>query len=240
MANKFKYKSSSDNKVTVPFSSIGVDGSGQGSIGTREIISSNHVRITDVNSNTRQSHLIQGLSGDQEYTVSVEYLKITGTPTFRFQIQGYIGGSYVRTIKFTNTEETGLRDIDGWQIASWTFTLHPDDNTVRIWWQDGADYTQYTHTFELRNPDLRLAENNSVFSKNVRIGVNGYGDGPSSLTRVFKGASVPEGGYVIYSPESAFTTTNDDDFLGRIAELRDAYPNGINDALNWVNEQKIY
>ena len=37
MANKFKYKSSSDNKVTVPFSSIGVDGSGQGSIGTREI-----------------------------------------------------------------------------------------------------------------------------------------------------------------------------------------------------------
>ena len=238
MPNKIKFRKSSDNLISTSLSSVGTDGSGQGNIGTREIISANHVRITDTNSNTRQTHLIQGLTGGQEYTVSIEYLKVSGAPTFRFQLQGYLGAAYKRTIIFTNTEETGLIDIDGWQTASWTFTLHPDDNAVRIWWQDGADYAQYTHTFELRNPDLRLAENNSVFSKNVRIGVNGYGDGPSSLTRVFKGASVPEGGYVIYSPESAFITTNEDDFLGRIAELRGAYPNGVNDALNWVNEQE--
>jgi hypothetical protein len=85
--------------------------------------------------------------------------------------------------------------------------------------------------------DATRTETNSVFSKNVLIGINSYGDGPSSLTGIFKGAAIPDGGYVIYSPESAFTTANEDDFLGRIAELRGAYPNGINEALNWVNEQ---
>ena len=238
MANKFKYKSSSDNKVTVPFSSIGVDGSGQGSIGTREIISSNHVRITDVNSNTRQSHLIQGLSGDQEYTVSVEYLKITGTPTFRFQIQGYIGGSYVRTIKFTNTEETGLRDIDGWQTATWTFTLAGNENGVRIWWQDGADYTTYTHSFELKNPDLRISDSNSIFKGNWAIDTSApnSGGGPSSTTGLYNGAPIPNGGYAIYSPGSVYTATTDDDLLGKVRDLGGDY-GSINAALTWIAGQ---
>ena len=238
MANKFKYKSSSDNKVTVPFSSIGVDGSGQGSIGTREIISSNHVRITDVNSNTRQSHLIQGLSGDQEYKVSVEYLKITGTPTFRFQIQGYIGGSYVRTIKFTNTEETGLRDIDGWQTATWTFTLAGNENGVRIWWQDGADYTTYTHSFELKNPDLRISDSNSIFKGNWAIDTSApnSGGGPSATTGLYNGAPIPNGGYTIYSPSEVYTAATDDDLLGKVRDLGGDY-GSINAALTWIAGQ---
>ena len=120
MANTIKYTTGGpdiDNKVTVPFNSIGQDGSGQGSQGTRTFLSPNHVRIVDVNSNTRQFHLIQDLTPGKEYTVSVEYLKITGAPTFRFQIQGYTNNTYRRTIKFTNTVETGLKDIDGWQTA---------------------------------------------------------------------------------------------------------------------------
>lgn len=177
MPNKFKYKSVNDNLVTIPFSSIGNDGSGQSNIGTREFISDNHVRITDTNSNTRQTHLISNIAGGQEYTVSVEFKKLTGTPTFRFQIQGYIGGSYARTIKFTNTEETGIRDIDGWQIASWTFTLAENENAVRLWWQDGADYTTYTHSFELKNPDLRISEAGSIFKGNWAIDTSSANSG---------------------------------------------------------------
>lgn len=142
------------NLNTLTLSDSGTDGSGQGSVGTRTILSPNHVRIVDVNSNTRQSHLIQGLTGGTTYTISIEYKKLSGAPTFRFQIQDYNGGSFLTLIKFTNTAETGLVDVEGWQTASWTFTLGADANAVRIWYQDGADYTTYTHSFELRNPQL--------------------------------------------------------------------------------------
>ncbi len=135
-------------------SDSGTDGSGQSNVGTRTILSSNHVRIVDVDSNTRQTHLIGGLTGGTIYTISVEFKKLSGTPTFRFQIQDHSGGTYLRTIKFTDTAEIGIADIDGWQTASWTFTLGADANAVRIWYQDGADYTTYTHSFELRNPQL--------------------------------------------------------------------------------------
>ena len=131
----------------------GTDGSGQGSVGKRLNLAANHVRIFDVNSNTRQSHLISGLSAGT-YTASIEFKKLSGTPTFRFQIQGYVNSSYNRTIKFTDTAEIGIEDKGGWQTASWTFDLTGSENAVRIWYQDGADYTTYTHSFELRNPQL--------------------------------------------------------------------------------------
>ena len=142
------------NLSTITLSQMGTDGSGQGSVGTRTILSPNHVRIVDINSNTRQSQIINGLTGGTTYTISVEFKKITGTPTFRFQIQNYLNGAYQSTIKFTNTAETGIVDKEGWQTASWTFTLGAGMNGVRIWYQDGADYTTYTHSFELRNPQL--------------------------------------------------------------------------------------
>jgi hypothetical protein len=152
------------NLNTVTLSTLGTDGSGQGSVGTRTILSPNHVRIVDVNSNTRQSQVISGLTGGTIYTISVEYKKLSGTPTFRFQIQDYSGGTYLRTIKFTNTAETGIVDKDGWQTASWTFTLGTDANAVRIWYQDGADYTTYTHSFELRNPQLEAKSHATPFA----------------------------------------------------------------------------
>jgi hypothetical protein len=152
------------NLNTVTLSTLGTDGSGQSSVGTRTILFSNHVRIVDVNSNTRQSQLISGLTGGITYTISVEYKKLSGTPTFRFQIQDYSGGTYLRTIKFTNTTETGITDKDGWQTASWTFTLGADANAVRIFYQDGADYTTYTHSFELRNPQLEAKSHATPFA----------------------------------------------------------------------------
>ena len=135
-------------------SDSGTDGSGQGTVGTRTILSSNHVSINDVNANTRQTHLISGLTGGATYTVSIEFKKISGTPTFRFQLQNYLNGAFNGTIKFTDTAEIGIEDKEGWQLASWTFTLGVGMNGLRIWYQDGADYTTYTHAFELRNPQL--------------------------------------------------------------------------------------
>jgi hypothetical protein len=135
-------------------SSSTTDGSGQGNIGTRTILLPNHVRIVDNNSNTRQFHDINGLVGGTIYTVSIEYKKISGVPTFRFQLQNNLNGVYQSTIKFTNTTEIGITDRAGWQVASWTFTLGVGMNGMRIWYQDGEDYTTYTHSFELRNPQL--------------------------------------------------------------------------------------
>jgi hypothetical protein len=164
------------NLITANLETVGTDGSGQSSVGTRTTIAPNHVRIVDSASNTRQSYLIQSLTASATYTVSIQFRKISGTPTFRFQIQNYSGGSYLSTIKFTNTAETGLLDIDGWQTAKWTFTLASNANGVRLWLQDGADYTTYDHSFELRNPQLELKSHASNYVSGTRSDTAGLID----------------------------------------------------------------
>ena len=167
-ATRFYPGEATTNFVTTNLETLSPDGSGQSSVGTRTTIAPNHVRIVDVASNTRQSHLISGLTASTIYTVSIQFKKITGTPTFRFQLQGYSGSSYVNTIKFTSTAETGLEDIEGWQTAEWTFTLPSNCNALRIWWQDGADYTTYTHSFELKNPQLEAKSHVTPYVSGTR------------------------------------------------------------------------
>ena len=87
MPNKIKLVDSSrDNILTSKFEDVGTDGYGQGNRGSREFIEPNWVEIHDSDSNTRQTHLVGGIIGGTDYTVSVEYKKLEGTPTFRFQI----------------------------------------------------------------------------------------------------------------------------------------------------------
>jgi hypothetical protein len=167
-ATRFYPGEATTNFVTTNLETLGTDGSGQSSVGTRTTIAPNHVKIVDISSNTRQSHLISGLTASTIYTVSIQFKKITGTPTFRFQLQGYSGSSYVNTIKFTTTAETGLLDIYGWQTAKWTFTLPSNANALRIWWQDGADYTTYTHSFELKNPQLEAKSHVTPYVSGTR------------------------------------------------------------------------
>ncbi len=164
------------NLNTFTLSDSGTDGSGQSSVGTRTVITDNHVRIVDAASNTRQTHVITGLTASTTYTVSIMYKKLIGAPTFRFQIQDYSGSSYLRTIKFTNTSEIGIEDKEGWQLASWTFTLGSDANAVRIWYQDGADYTTYTHSFELQNPQLEAKSHATPFVNGTRSTTQGLLD----------------------------------------------------------------
>jgi len=170
------------NLNTFTLSDSGTDGSGQSSVGTRTVITDNYVRIVDVASNTRQSHLITGLTASTTYTVSIMYKKLVGTPTFRFQIQDYSGSSYLRTIKFTNTSEIGIEDKEGWQLASWTFTLGSDANAVRIWYQDGADYTTYTHSFELQNPQLEAKSHATPYVDGTRSATQGLLDRTGNTT----------------------------------------------------------
>jgi hypothetical protein len=170
------------NLNTFTLSDSGTDGSGQSSVGTRTVITDNYVRIVDVASNTRQTHVITGLTASTTYTVSIMYKKLVGTPTFRFQIQDYSGSSYLRTIKFTNTSEIGIEDKEGWQLASWTFTLGSDANAVRIWYQDGADYTTYTHSFELQNPQLEAKSHATPYVDGTRSATQGLLDRTGNTT----------------------------------------------------------
>ena len=177
------------NVNTLTLSDSGTDGSGQSSVGTRTVITDNHVRIVDVSSNTRQSHLITGLTASTTYTISIMYKKLDGTPTFRFQIQDYSGAAYLRTIKFTNTTEIGIEDKEGWQQASWTFTLGSDANAVRIWYQDGADYTTYSHSFELKNPQLEAKSHATQFVNGTRSATQGLLDLTNNATIDISNAS---------------------------------------------------
>jgi hypothetical protein len=152
-----------------------IDGSGQGSIGTRTMIDEYHCRIVDVNSNTRQSEWVYNLSPNTTYTFSVRFKKISGAPTLRYQIQPYNGGSYI-TSYFPTTAQIGLTDIDGWQTASYTITTPA--NTDRVLWfmQDGDDYTTYNHTFELKGVQVEQKSHFTPFTSGTRSNTQGLID----------------------------------------------------------------
>ena len=152
-----------------------IDGSGQGSIGTRTMIDEYHCRIVDVNSNTRQSEWVYNLSPNTTYTFSVRFKKISGAPTLRYQIQPYNGGSYI-TSYFPTTAQIGLTDIDGWQTASYTITTPA--NTDRVLWfmQDGDDYTTYNHSFELKGVQCEQKSHFTPFTSGTRSNTQGLID----------------------------------------------------------------
>jgi len=177
------------NLMTSHFESLGTDGSGQSSVGTRTTIATNHVRIVDSTSNTRQHVYVSGLTAGTTYTLSNQFRKISGTPTWRYQIQAYNNGSYVATIKFTNTAEVGLLDIDGWQTAKWTFTLPANSNKVLVFFQDGADYTTYDHSFEVKNPQLEAKGHASNYVDGTRSDTAGLIDLKRKTTINLAGAS---------------------------------------------------
>jgi hypothetical protein len=140
------------NLVNPNWASWSIDGSGQGSIGTRTITDSFTCTIVDEVANTRQNASIDsGITASTTYTFSVQYKKLFGTPTLRFQIQAYNGGTYLSTMSFATTAQLGLADIEGWQTAKITLTTPASTNRIVWFMQDGDDYTTYTHRFMLAN-----------------------------------------------------------------------------------------
>lgn len=140
------------NLVDPNWASWSIDGSGQGAIGTRTITGPFACTITDSASNTRQNiYISTGISASTTYTFSVQYQRLYGTPTLRFQIQAYNGGTYLSTMSFATTAQLGITDTDGWQTAKITLTTPANCNRILWFMQDGDDYTTYTHGFNLAN-----------------------------------------------------------------------------------------
>jgi hypothetical protein len=140
------------NLVNPVWSNWSVDGSGQGSIGTRTITSPYECTIVDNTANTRQSISISsGITAGTTYTFSVQYKKISGTPTLRFQIQAYNSATYLSTISFAITSQLGILDINDWQTAKITVTTPANTNRILWFMQDGDDYATYSHSFSLKN-----------------------------------------------------------------------------------------
>jgi hypothetical protein len=140
------------NLVDPSWAAWSIDGSGQGSIGTRTITDTYECTIVDSTANTRQNiYITSGISASTVYTFSVQYKKLYGTPTLRFQIQAYNGGTYLSTMSFATTAQLGITDIGDWQTAQITLTTPASTNRILWFMQDGDDYTTYTHSFSLKN-----------------------------------------------------------------------------------------
>lgn len=149
------------NLLTATYSTLPtnwvVDGSGQGTIGSYSTIDNGTtVRVVDVNSNTRFSvNTISGFSASTTYIFSVKYRKVSGTPTLRFQIAWYNSSNVFLSYAFPLTSEIKIYDLDGWQLAQYTATS--PINTSKLTWfiQDGDDYTTYTHSYDLKEPQIQ-------------------------------------------------------------------------------------
>ena len=147
-----------------------VDGSGQGTIGTYSYIENNSaIRIVDVNSNTRfNTGIISGFSASTNYTFSVKYRKVSGTPTLRFQLQFYNSSNGgVGSVSFPTTSQIYVYDKDGWQLAWYTVTSPA--STAKVLWfiQDGDDYTTYNHTYDLKEPQIQTGTVPTAWTSNT-------------------------------------------------------------------------
>jgi len=161
------------NLLTSTYSSLPtnwtVDGSGQGTIGTYSYIENNSaIRVVDVNSNTRfYVNNIAGFSASTTYTFSVKYRKVSGTPTLRFQIVWYNSSSVFLSYVFPLTSEIRVYDKDGWQIAWYTTTSPAGAARVTFLIQDGDDYTTYTHSYDLKEPQIQTGTVSTAWTSNT-------------------------------------------------------------------------
>lgn len=162
------------NLLTSTYSSLPtnwvVDASGQGTIGTYSYIENNSaIRVVDVNSNTRlYVDQLAVVSASTTYTFSVKYRKVSGTPTLRFQIAWYNSSNvFVGSLSFPTTPQINIYDIDGWQLASYTVTSPA--STAKVLWfiQDGDDYTGYTHTYDLKEPQIQTGTVPTAWTSNT-------------------------------------------------------------------------
>ena len=164
------------NLLTSTYSSLPtnwvVDGSGQATIGTYSYIENNSaIRIVDVNSNTRfrpTEVYLSGFSASTDYTFSVKYRKVSGTPTLRFQLQFYNSSNVsVGSVSFPTTPQVSIYNIDGWQLAKFTVTSPVAAAKVLWFIQDGDDYTTYNHTYDLKEPQIQTGTYPTKWTSNT-------------------------------------------------------------------------
>ncbi len=157
-----------------------VNASGYSSYGTRtlrtEVYSNEIANIVDTDDNTRQYSWISGLSENTVYSFSNYYRKISGTPTFRYQLSWYTDATALISANWVQTANLGIADVSGWQRAMCTITT-PANTDKMIWWlQDGADYTGYTHEFEIKRPMMETNSHVTKFVNGSRSATDGWKD----------------------------------------------------------------
>ena len=164
------------NLLTTTYSSLptnwSIDASGYSGAGTYSYIENNSaIRIVDVNSNTRfrpTELYLSGFSASTDYTFSVKYRKVSGTPTLRFQIGWYNASNVlVGSWSFPTTPQVSIYNIDGWQLAK--FTVTSPASTAKVTWfiQDGDDYTGYTHSYDLKEPQIQTGTYPTKWTSNT-------------------------------------------------------------------------
>jgi hypothetical protein len=166
------------NLVNPSWASWSVDGSGHGTIGTRTITSIYECLINDNAANTRQNIYILGIAGSTTYTFSVQYKKVFGSPTLRFQLQSYNGGTFLGSV-FPTTVQLGITDKEGWQTAFYSYTTAAGADRVLWFMQDGDDYTAYDHSFILANAQCEAGSIATPFVAGTRFANNNLESTPS-------------------------------------------------------------
>jgi hypothetical protein len=202
------------NVINPDWSAWGTDASGFSTLGTRTLLSTYHVRIVDVNSNTRQSlGLYSGISASTTYTFSVKFKKIAGAPTLRFQIYSYVNGSWTNQA-FPTTTQIGISDIDEWQTATYSYTTAAGASGILWYIQDGDDYVGYNHSFELKEVQMEAKSHATPFVAGTRSATQGLlplvGNSTIDLSNVSfdSNAQITFDGtndYILKSPRKQYT-----------------------------------
>lgn len=147
-------------------SSYSCDGSGA-TKGSFSVQSDGSVLVTDNNTNTRfySSQKIPVKAGDK-LTFSIKYKLVSGTgETFRWQISEW-NASGTRVKLWWSQDAQKVKDLgDGWKLYYYHLTIGASDAAeIRFYLQDGADYTNYTHSYYLRDFKLEKGHtDNPIF-----------------------------------------------------------------------------
>jgi hypothetical protein len=144
------------NLISTNFSTYNFDSSGFATIGTRTVQSDGSVLIVNNNSNSRLARFNIPILVNVDYTISVKIRKVSGTGPlpFRWQLQGRNSSLSVITTFWTELVAVHEDNL-GWQTLSYTFKFTNSTITnLYAWFQSGADFTGYTHSYYLAEPQL--------------------------------------------------------------------------------------
>ena len=175
--NEESYQGEPTTNLAVNFSAWSKDASGHSSQGAVTLSSDNWTAtIVDTDDNTRHYAYINATPGTT-YTFSNKYRNLGGTsPTFRYQVSWRDSSNNNISYAWVQTAALGITDIGGWQQATYTATA--PSGTVQILWymQDGADYTGYTHNFEIKEMQFEAKPHMTKWVDGTRPVADGWQD----------------------------------------------------------------
>jgi hypothetical protein len=134
----------------------GYDASGASKLGSYSVQTDGSLKIVDEVANTRlQLKTLIDIEYGKQYTVSIKYKNLTDiNDTFQFQLQEFqADGSTRVTTHFSRANGQKEFDLDdGWKLIYYHYTPRGTNaKKLLLWLQDGADYTNYTHSYCIKD-----------------------------------------------------------------------------------------